>query len=97
MHVFQVSFFFLLILKGWPVKFWVCVAEGIKHLCSLQVASANSPLGNKVTSPKGYDRRSHRGQLRSDCTPGQLSQLGLVVFTKFPLLRNMSPFDVRVF
>lgn len=53
--------FFQPILKDGLLNFG-CVAEGIKHLCSLQVVTAHSPLGNKVTSPHHYNRRSHRGQ-----------------------------------
>ncbi len=83
------------IFKGWTVKFWVCVAEGIKGLCSLQVVTAHSPLGNKVTSPRRYNRRSHCGHSAS--TAAQLSQPGCVVFTKFPLVCNILLFDVRVF
>lgn len=81
--------------KGWTVKFWVCVAGGIKRLCSLKVVTAHSPLGNKVTSPRRFNRRSHCGHSAS--TAVQLSQPGCVVFTKFPLVCNILLFDVRVF
>ena len=71
------------------------MAEGIKRLCSLQVVTARSPLGNKVTSPWRNNRRSHHG--RSASAAERLSQPGRVVFTKFPLVCNISLFDVRVF
>lgn len=76
--------------KGWAVKFWVCVAEGIKRLYSLQVVTAAFTL----RSPHRYNHRSHR--LHSASAAVLLSQPGCDVFTKVPSVCNILLFDVRV-
>lgn len=82
----------------WTVNVWVCVAEYIKGLCSLQVVTAHSPLGNKVTSPRSYNRRSHCGQTPFASTAVQLSQPGCVLcLPNSPWCATSCLFDVRVF
>lgn len=98
LHIFYFIFHFSSNFNGLTVKYWVCVAEGIKHLCSLQVMTAHSLLGNKGTSPHRYNRRRHRSQTSSmPRQPCNSHSQGVLCLWNFPLVYNILLFDVRVF
>lgn len=83
---FILCFIFSSHFKGWTVTFWVCVAESIKRLCSLQVVTAHSPLGNKVTPSRCFNRRSHCGQTCSvlPLQPCNSHSQGVLCLPNFP-------------